>query len=160
MNVQHNCSKHKCGIKKTKVVCQEQEDTTILAPTIQHEHPKDILLNLAQMRNSFHFESFCVSIPQIDREWAILQGAAREIQSRNEKKTKNSRRTLSTNQSTASTPSGASAQTGGSGDNMFVSASRRNQVNGPGRTGSLLRNLLSARTQFQEPVLGAPMISY
>ena len=73
---------------------QEQEDTEALAPIIHHRNPNDLILNCSQMRSAMHFEHFRTPAPSLDREWAILQGAAREIHTQAEKgkkKTKASR---------------------------------------------------------------------
>ena len=170
MNVQHNCSKHKCGTKRAKIVRQEQEDTNILAPVVQHEHPADILLNLAQMRNACHFEEFRVGVRQLDRELAIHQGASREIQAQRDKRAKGTRKAQRTrlNSPCSMMREGGSIAdeidtsripgdgVGGSEVTTPASVPRRTSSNGSvRRSGTLLRTVLNARTHNQTPALRA-----
>ena len=67
------------GIPKNRRQYQEREQITELGASIEHNNIKDIVLNTAQMRNHIHLLHFRVEPVEIDREDAIITGAAREI---------------------------------------------------------------------------------
>lgn len=59
---------------------EERELTAKTQPKIRHFVPHDIMLNTAQMRDAIHVQRFRIRATAIDREHAILAGAASEIE--------------------------------------------------------------------------------
>lgn len=64
---------------------EERELTAKTQPKIRHFVPHDIMLNTAQMRDAIHVQRFRIRASAIDRENAILTGAASEIEVQKQK---------------------------------------------------------------------------
>ena len=103
------------------------------------------------MRNAYFFEKFRVASPQLDREMAIHQGAARELQIQAEKVTKRTRGKNGTQQTTSE----AAHRVTLGGSVMGAPTTARGSRGGGGAGGGMLRTLLNAQTQSQSVALGA-----
>ena len=85
VNVQHNCAAHGCDDQGQEIVLEEREKSNQTKAKIRHFVPTDIMLNTAQMRDAIHVQRFRICASAIDRENAILQGAASEVAVRKQK---------------------------------------------------------------------------
>lgn len=74
-NVQHNCAAHRCQLTKQVAVVQEREASTKYANRLHHEHPEDLMLNMAQMRSASFRSQFHISPPPLVPQQAIEEGA-------------------------------------------------------------------------------------
>ncbi|KAJ3835357.1 hypothetical protein F5878DRAFT_628111 [Lentinula raphanica] len=79
VNVQHNCAANTCDMSATRTVYQERERTEHTVPRIRHYQPDDLLLNTNQMTSAIYVQQLRHAIAPLNREQAILTGAAREI---------------------------------------------------------------------------------
>ncbi|KAI0670253.1 hypothetical protein C8Q78DRAFT_975449 [Trametes maxima] len=79
VNAQHHCAAHGCEASGSRNVRQERELTTQTVARVQHIQPNDLILNIAQMRDSHHLQKFRVESEAMDVEKTILAAVAREI---------------------------------------------------------------------------------
>jgi hypothetical protein len=79
VNVQHNCSEHRCGTANTRDVYQEREKTDQTRPVVSHIMPQDVVLNTAQMRDAVHVQKFRQRSAVLDADQLITESAAREV---------------------------------------------------------------------------------
>ncbi|KAH7923808.1 hypothetical protein BV22DRAFT_1105892 [Leucogyrophana mollusca] len=82
INVQHNCAANGCTDDGLTTVYEEREATAKKQRRIEHHHIEDLMLNTAQMRDAVHVQRFRIQADDLDREQAILHGAASEIEGR------------------------------------------------------------------------------
>ena len=154
--MQHNCNKHKCSTKDTKIICQEQEDTETLVPAVHHKNLNDLVLNCSQMRSAMHFEHFRVAVPSLDREWAIHQGAAREIHTRLEKGKRKTKARGQNNSAAGGQSRAATRISDLSNESQPPATSSQNisncRTSGPS---NLLRNLFASRMESRSLPLEA-----
>ncbi|KAG1806360.1 uncharacterized protein HD556DRAFT_1428515 [Suillus plorans] len=86
-NLQHQCRVHKCTSLASDVefVYEEQAKTSKAKAVIHHiGDPDDLVLNTARMQDAKHMQGLRVPIQPQDMNLAILEGAAREIWTRND----------------------------------------------------------------------------
>ncbi|KAJ3765415.1 hypothetical protein FB446DRAFT_795072 [Lentinula raphanica] len=107
VNVQHNCAANNCDMSATRPVYQERERTEHTVPRIHHYRPDDLLLNTNQMTSAIYVQQLRHAVAPLDREQAILTGAAREIADQKAKEAKGKGRTAGSNvaQTSAANPS-------------------------------------------------------
>jgi hypothetical protein len=80
VNVQHNCAKHQCTTTDVRHIYQERERIEQTSPMVSHmQHPEDIMLNTAQMRDAAHVQVFRLRSPNLDAESIVTASAAREV---------------------------------------------------------------------------------
>jgi hypothetical protein len=82
VNVQHNCPPNGCNLTGTQPILEEREDTGRTAPAVHHINPNDIVLNLAQMRDSALLRPWLPLVSLQDRDILIDAACAREHLSR------------------------------------------------------------------------------
>ncbi|KAG1784909.1 uncharacterized protein HD556DRAFT_1314704 [Suillus plorans] len=85
--VEHQCRVHKCMSLASDVefVYEERAKTSKAKAVIHHiGDPHDLVLNTARMRDTKHMQGLRVPIQPQDMNLAILEGAAREIRTRND----------------------------------------------------------------------------
>ncbi|KAI0043569.1 hypothetical protein FA95DRAFT_1460450, partial [Auriscalpium vulgare] len=87
VNVQHNCPENACDTSREVHIRQERELTAHTRAAVRHYNPDDLVLNTAQMHSAEHVQQFRVPDAPIDRELAIVAGAATEVQSKKKKTT-------------------------------------------------------------------------
>lgn len=62
---------------------QEREPTDQTQPLVAHsQHPEDIVLNTAQMRDAIHVQTFCLRSPILEENKIITASAGREVASK------------------------------------------------------------------------------
>jgi hypothetical protein len=80
VNVQHNCAQYQCATTHVRHVYQEREQTDQTQPLVSHsKHPKDLMLNTAQMRDAIHVQRYRLRSPDLDEADIIMASAAREV---------------------------------------------------------------------------------
>ncbi|KAJ3764943.1 hypothetical protein FB446DRAFT_655945, partial [Lentinula raphanica] len=79
VNIQHNCAANHCDMSATRAVYQERERTEHTIPRTHHYRLEDLVLNTNQMTSAIYIQQLRHTIAPLDREQAILTGAAREI---------------------------------------------------------------------------------
>ncbi|KAH9472416.1 hypothetical protein Pst134EA_003032 [Puccinia striiformis f. sp. tritici] len=66
INVQHNCDKGKCPIKKTKPSLIEHEETEIMTAQVEHSENKHFVINTASFHDPFqHHKVAQTNLPQL-----------------------------------------------------------------------------------------------
>ena len=74
-----------CDATGTVAVRQENEVTSSTRAAVRHYEPDDLILNTGQLRDAKYTRHFRRTPAILDREWAIMAGAAREIDGRRAK---------------------------------------------------------------------------
>ncbi|KAG2126284.1 hypothetical protein DEU56DRAFT_743067 [Suillus clintonianus] len=85
-NLQHQCQAHNCTSSPSDIefVYEERAKTSKAKAVIRHiGDPDDLVLNTARMRDAKHMQGLRVPVQPPDMNLAILEGAAREIRTRN-----------------------------------------------------------------------------
>ncbi|KAG2750188.1 hypothetical protein P692DRAFT_20874686 [Suillus brevipes Sb2] len=85
-NLQHRCQAHSCkGLASDVEFIYEERLKTSKAKDVIHHigDPDDLVLNTARMRDAKHMQGLRVPIQPPDMNLAILEGAAKEIRTRN-----------------------------------------------------------------------------
>jgi hypothetical protein len=76
---------HDCAASDIEFIYEEREKTSKTKAAIHHNgDPDDFILNTARMRDAKHMQGLRVQIQPPDMNLAILEGAAREIRTRND----------------------------------------------------------------------------
>ncbi|KAF9076936.1 hypothetical protein BDP27DRAFT_1209356 [Rhodocollybia butyracea] len=87
VNVQHDCSKHRCAVELSQPVFQEHEKTTLLKGVVKHQGDlRDLLLNTAQMRDVKYLQRFRIPEPTL-YDNVLEESSAREWRARHEAET-------------------------------------------------------------------------
>ncbi|ESK83284.1 hypothetical protein Moror_15055 [Moniliophthora roreri MCA 2997] len=77
VNVQHDCIRQKCKVKRSVVVRQERHDTDLRKGRVEHENdPLDVVLNTAQMRDAKYLQKFRLphmKLPVLETIYASTQ---------------------------------------------------------------------------------------
>ncbi|KAJ3718173.1 hypothetical protein C8R42DRAFT_740112, partial [Lentinula raphanica] len=109
VNVQHNCAGNNCDMSARRTVYQERERTEHTVPRTHHYQPEDLLLNTNQMTSAPHVQRLRPAFAPLDREEAILKGAAREIAEQKAREAKGKGRTAvsKAREASANNPSNA-----------------------------------------------------
>ncbi|KAJ3855281.1 hypothetical protein EV368DRAFT_34946, partial [Lentinula lateritia] len=81
VNTQHRCQANGCDLSEFRLVREEREMTQKRLPRTHHYNPDDRLLNTNQMRCGVYVQAFRPILPPLNRDDAIQDGAARELQS-------------------------------------------------------------------------------
>ncbi|KAJ3903783.1 hypothetical protein F5879DRAFT_803009 [Lentinula edodes] len=92
VNTQHRCQANGCDLSEFRLVREERETTQKRLPRTHHYNPNDRLLNTNQMRSGVYVQAFRPVLPPLNRDVAIQDGAARELQSQMESTRRSSTR--------------------------------------------------------------------
>ncbi|KAF8513044.1 hypothetical protein JB92DRAFT_2721896, partial [Gautieria morchelliformis] len=77
VNVQHNCHSNGCGLGATQPVFQECEHIATTAPAVLHLNPREMILNLGQMRDSTFLHPWLLAVPPVDRHTLLISACRR-----------------------------------------------------------------------------------
>ncbi|KAJ4481358.1 hypothetical protein C8R41DRAFT_922309 [Lentinula lateritia] len=81
VNTQHRCKANGCDLSDFRLVREERETTQKRLPRTHHYNPNDRLLNTNQMRCGVYIQALRPAVPPLNRDNAIQDGAAQELQS-------------------------------------------------------------------------------
>ncbi|ESK91187.1 hypothetical protein Moror_2907 [Moniliophthora roreri MCA 2997] len=87
VNVQHDCIRQKCKVKRSAVIRQERHDTDLRKGRVEHENdPFDIVFNTAQMRDAKYLQNFRVPHTKLPVRETIYASTQREVAARQQGK--------------------------------------------------------------------------
>uniref|UniRef100_A0A0W0F7S3 Uncharacterized protein n=1 Tax=Moniliophthora roreri TaxID=221103 RepID=A0A0W0F7S3_MONRR len=87
VNVQHDCIRQKCKVKRSAVILQERHDTDLRKGRVEHENdPFDIVLNTAQMRDAKYLQNFRVPHTKLPVRETIYASTQHEVAARQQGK--------------------------------------------------------------------------